>query len=347
MYGLLKQILFRIDPEKAHHITIQALKQLNERTELLQLLFGKPIVAHELEREFWGLKFKNPVGLAAGLDKNAEVVDQMAALGFGFVEVGTITPLPQPGNEKPRLFRLEKDEALINRMGFNNVGAHLAAARLAKRRTNIPVGVNIGKNKDTSNEQAHKDYLRCFEILYDVADYFVVNVSSPNTPGLRALQDKDSLLRILSELQNKNTAKERAKPLLLKISPDIAKEQVPDILEVASVTKLDGIIATNTTISREGLSATDETIKEIGNGGLSGRPLFQRSTEVLHELSRHMKDSNIDVPLIASGGISDASLAIQKFKAGASLIQLYTGFIYRGPALIREINSALLKESYI
>jgi dihydroorotate dehydrogenase len=297
-----------------------------------------------LEKEVFGLKFKNPVGLAAGFDKNAEMIGEMANLGFGFVEVGTVTPLPQPGNPKPRMFRLPDDGALINRMGFNNVGVDVVADRLAAFRSNaterqkkLVIGGNIGKNKVTANDNAVRDYVKCFDRLFDVVDYFVVNVSSPNTPGLRELQEKEPLMHLLNTLQQRNSKNGISRPILLKIAPDLINEQLDDIVEIVKQTGIAGIIATNTTISREGLTSNDELKNETG--GLSGKPLTKRSTEVISYLS---KKSNGAFPIIGVGGIHSSEDAIEKFNAGASLVQLYTGFIYEGPGLIKRICKKLL-----
>jgi len=338
MYDILKQFLFKMDAETAHHFTIQMLQFFQDKPKLLQLAFPKPLLDESLKREVFGLQFSNPVGLAAGLDKNAEVIDGMAGLGFGFVEIGTITPKPQPGNDKPRLFRLINDEAIINRMGFNNVGSDLAAARLSRRKTNVIVGANIGKNKVTANEDAFRDYEICFNTLFDSADYFVVNVSSPNTPGLRALQDKDSLSKILSSLQNINAGKPKPKPLLLKIAPDLTQEQIQDVAEVAKATLLNGIIATNTTIARTGLLIPSSEVEKIGAGGLSGKPLTQHSTEIIKQLISSLKAVDYNIPVVGVGGIMTASDAKEKFDAGAALVQLYSGFIFKGPQLIKDIN---------
>ena len=342
MYNLLKSLLFTMDAEQAHHLTIRALKKAESFPTLMEMMFGKPITSPALEREVFGLKFPNPVGLAAGLDKNAEVIDAMAMLGFGFVEIGTVTPKPQPGNEKPRLFRLIKDQALINRMGFNNVGADLAASRLQRRKSKVIVGANIGKNKVTPNEDAVRDYEYCFKTLFDAADYFVVNVSSPNTPGLRALQEKDSLTKILSALQHINQGKSSPKPLLLKIAPDLTQTQLDEVAEVAEITGIQGIVATNTTISRDGLITDKQTIDNIGAGGLSGQPLTQPSLQVLKYINTQLANRNPALKTIAVGGIMNAQDAIDKLNSGSSLVQLYTGFIYKGPQLIKEINRALL-----
>lgn len=288
----------------------------------------------KLETEVFGLKFRNPVGLAAGFDKNAEYVEEMAALGFGFVEIGTVTPRPQPGNDKPRMFRLTDDDALINRMGFNNQGVDVAATRLRfiKNRKNIIVGGNIGKNKDTPNDEAVNDYVYCFDALFDVVDYFVVNVSSPNTPGLRDLQEKEPLLNILRTLQNRNNKGGLSKPILLKIAPDLTDGQLDDIVELVVESGIAGVVATNTTIGREGLQSNPSLVKEMG--GLSGKPLRARATEVIRYLSDR---SNGRFPIIGVGGIHSAEDAAEKLNAGASLVQIYTGFIYEGPGLIKTI----------
>jgi dihydroorotate dehydrogenase len=290
------------------------------------------------------LKFKNPVGLAAGFDKNAELMGEMANMGFGFVEIGTVTPLPQDGNPKPRMFRLPDDAGLINRMGFNNAGADVVADRIAAFRRNakgkqkqLIIGGNIGKNKNTPNEEAASDYIKCFDRLFDVVDYFVVNVSSPNTPGLRALQEKEPLMQLLNTLQQRNSKNGINRPILLKIAPDLTNEQLDDIVEIVQQSHIAGIIATNTTISREGLISKEELKSEAG--GLSGKPLTQRSTEVISYLS---KKSNAAFPIIGVGGIHSPKGAIEKLNAGASLVQLYTGFIYEGPGLIGRINKRIL-----
>ncbi len=288
----------------------------------------------------WGLTFRNPVGLGAGFDKNALYLKELDLLGFGFVEIGTVTPRPQPGNEKPRLFRLPQDKALINRMGFNNEGAEATAIRVRKWRdnhaSNLIVGGNIGKNKDTPNEEAWKDYESCFKTLRDTVDYFVVNVSSPNTPGLRALQDKDALLGILSRLQDINTGSAQPRPLLLKIAPDLTEGQLDDIISLAAEVKLSGLVATNTTISREGLRSPAAQVAGIGNGGLSGAPIRALSQGVVEYIHRHSS-----VPIIGSGGIFTGQDAKARLEAGASLVQVWTGFIYEGPAIVKKICDAL------
>ncbi len=339
MYRLLKPLLFRLDAEKAHHLSFGLLHGAAAIPGFLSLLgqslsFESPV----LEKELFGLKFKNPVGLAAGLDKNAHWLPELKALGFGFIEVGTVTPRPQAGNPKPRLFRLPADQALINRMGFNNEGVEALARRLEKRPAGMVIGGNIGKNKDTPNEEAAKDYLVCFRRLFDLVDYFVVNVSSPNTPGLRELQEKEPLQQLLGRLQQENTGKKNPRPLLLKIAPDLTRQQTDDIIEIVRSTGIDGIIASNTSISRSGLKTSEEELAAIGPGGLSGRPLLEASNKLLAYLRQRLGPA---FPLIGVGGITDAESAIAKMQAGADLIQVYTGLIYRGPGLVKEIKKAL------
>ena len=297
---------------------------------------GNPL----LERELFGIKFPNPVGLAAGLDKNAEAFDMLGYLGFGFVEIGTLTPVGQPGNPKPRAFRLKNDKALINRMGFNNFGAENAVKRLKSKKSKIIIGGNIGKNKITPNENAIDDYIKTFESLFPYVDYFAVNISSPNTPNLRELQDKEPLKKLLGKLRDINLEKPLPKPVLLKIAPDLSNAQLDDIIEIVETTGTSGIIATNTTIERNGLSYSKEYIDQIGTGGLSGKPLKNRSTEVIRYI---VEKTNARIPVIGVGGIMSANDAIEKINAGASLVQLYTGFIYEGPALIKRINKRILK----
>lgn len=312
---------------------------------LIRAIYG--LEDKRLERTVCGITFKNPVGLAAGLDKDAKLFDELGILGFGFVEIGTLTPKGQPGNDKPRLFRLKQDEGLINRMGFNNEGVAAAVERLKKRKTKVIIGGNIGKNKVTPNEDATSDYEKCFEALFDYVDYFVVNVSSPNTPNLRELQDKAPLTALLSRLKELNSQKKNplapmGKPILLKIAPDLTDSQLDDIIDIVKSTKIDGVVATNTTISRDGLTTPQERIKEIGAGGLSGKPLTKRATEVIRYL--HTKSGG-SFPIIGVGGIHSAEDALEKLDAGATLVQLYTGFIYEGPQLITRINKALLARS--
>jgi len=291
-------------------------------------------------------QFSNPVGLGAGFDKNAKYLRELECLGFGFVEIGTVTPLPQAGNEKPRLFRLPKDKALINRMGFNNDGVKAVAERLAKwkelRDSRLIIGGNIGKNKITPNEDAWRDYEFCFKELHPYVDYFVVNVSSPNTPGLRELQEKESLRKILMHLQMINNGKARAKPVLLKIAPDVTNEQLDDVIDLALEIKLDGLVATNTTISREGLRTPDSRLGTIGAGGLSGRPLKTKSTEVVRYIC---EKTGGQIPVIASGGIFTGADAMDKIRAGANLVQVWTGFIYEGPGIVKKICKALRQQN--
>jgi dihydroorotate dehydrogenase len=330
-----------MNPEKAHHVTFSLIKLSNSIPGLSGLFKLNYQVKHPtLEKTLFGLKFPNPVGLAAGLDKDALVFNELGNFGFGFVEIGTVTPKPQPGNDKPRLFRLVKNQALINRMGFNNQGVKAAAERLKNRKNkSLIIGGNIGKNKLTENENAISDYEICFEELFEVVDYFVVNVSSPNTPNLRALQEKEPLKNLLNHLQGINLKKTHPKPILLKIAPDLSNEQLDEIIEIVKETGIAGVIATNTTISREGLAYTAEELTAIGAGGLSGKPLTKRSTEVIRYLKTK---SNNAFPVIGVGGIHTAEDAIEKIKAGADLIQLYTGFVYEGPALVKNINNALI-----
>lgn len=332
---IIRPILFQFDPEKVHYFTFGLIRFLSKIPGVKSIFRSLYVIENKkLERTIFGLNFKNPVGLAAGFDKDAKLFNELSNFGFGFIEIGTITPKPQGGNPKKRLFRLKPDSAIINRMGFNNGGLNEAVQRL-KKNNGVLIGGNIGKNKITPNDAAVKDYEMCFTGLFDYVDYFVVNVSSPNTPGLRELQDKEPLTKLLKQLQVLNFQKEKSKPILLKIAPDLTDEQLLDIIEIVKETKIDGVIATNTTISREGLQS--ENKKEIG--GLSGKPLTNRSTEVIRFL--HEK-SNGAFPIIGVGGIHSAEDAIEKLSAGATLVQLYTGFVYEGPALIKEINQALL-----
>lgn len=337
MYKLLiRPILFCFDPEKVHYFTFTWIRRFF-KIPGISILFKMFYQVNDsrLEKELFGLKFKNPVGLAAGFDKDAKLFQELSDFGFGFIEIGTLTPKPQDGNPKKRLFRLKEDQAIINRMGFNNGGVDAAVLRLQKNK-GVLIGGNIGKNKLTTNENAVVDYEICFDALYDVVDYFVVNVSSPNTPNLRELQDKKPLTELLQTLQNKNETKTKPKPILLKIAPDLTDDQLLDIIDIIKSTKIAGVIATNTTISRGGLQS--ENRNEIG--GLSGKPLTKRTTEVIRFLS---EKSNNAFPIIGVGGIHTAEDAIEKFDAGASLVQLYTGFIYEGPALIKAINKKILE----
>src|SRR5690554_2350487 len=335
--SIIKPLLFQMPAEKAHYKVFSWLR-ISLKSKVTRSIVRK---SHEvkhptLQKECFGLKFDNPVGLAAGFDKDAKLFEELSCFGFGFIEIGTLTPNPQDGNPKPRLFRLPKDEALINRMGFNNEGVEAAVNRLKKRNPKLIIGGNIGKNKVTPNDEALSDYLKCFHALFDYVDYFVVNVSSPNTPNLRELQEKEPLTKLLQVLKDENVRKNKQKPILLKIAPDLTDSQLLDIIDIVNDTKIDGVIATNTTISREGLTSKNK--EEVG--GLSGKPLTSRSTEVIRFLS---EKSNKAFPIIGVGGIHSANDALEKLDAGADLIQLYTGFIYEGPKLIKDINKAILK----
>jgi dihydroorotate dehydrogenase len=339
MYAIVKLFLFRYDPEVIHYWVMNQLKKWH-RIPLIRYLLKKIFCYSKksLERTLWGITFRNPVGLAAGFDKDGRFTDELASLGFGFIEIGTVTPLPQDGNEKPRLFRLPKDEALINRMGFNNEGVEAAAKRLRQRQSDIIIGGNIGKNKSTPNEDAIKDYEICFNTLYDVVDYFTVNVSSPNTPNLRELQDKEPLQKLLTRLQEINAASGKAKPILLKIAPDLTKQQLDDIIEIVENTSIHGIVATNTTISRTGLHTDGQEVKAMGTGGVSGSPVRDISTDVIRYIYRKSEGR---IPIIAAGGIFTAKDAQKKLDAGASLVQVYTGFIYEGPGIVKNICKGL------
>jgi dihydroorotate dehydrogenase len=331
--------LFLFQSEKAHHIALHFLKFFSA-FPLVQPVLRKLYVptGKHLERHVFGLTFRNPIGLAAGFDKNAEYYNELADLGFGFIEVGTVTPLAQDGNPKPRLFRLVQDEALMNRMGFNNGGMQAMVERLKERKTDIVIGGNIGKNKITPNEDADEDYKKSFTALHPYVDYFVVNVSSPNTPDLRELQDKEPLTRLLSGLIVLNNEFSEQKPILLKIAPDLNTHQLDDIISIVTDLGIDGLVATNTTISREGLTADDDKVAAIGNGGLSGKPVRERSTEVIRYICER---SNGKIPVIAVGGIFSAEDAREKLEAGASLVQIYTGFIYEGPGIVRKVCKGL------
>lgn len=339
--SLIRPLLFRMDAEKAHHFTFSLLKKAlsvpGSRLIAKQLF---QVSDKHLNRRVLGLSFPNPVGLAAGFDKDARMIDELAALGFGFVEIGTVTPKAQSGNDKPRLFRLVEDRAIINRMGFNNEGVDAAVRRLKKVKSDIIIGGNIGKNKVTPNEEAFYDYRICFEALHPYVHYFAVNVSSPNTPGLRSLQEKEPLKKILSGLQELNLKKETAKPILLKIAPDLTDSQLDDIVEIVKESGIAGVIATNTTISRDNLRSNQEKIEHIGAGGLSGHPLTRRSTDVVRYLSQKSEGA---FPVIAVGGICSPQDALEKLDAGAALVQVYSGYIYEGPSLIKRINKAILK----
>ncbi|MHC5202413.1 quinone-dependent dihydroorotate dehydrogenase [Myroides sp. LJL119] len=335
--SLIRPILFKFDPESVHHFTFRSLKFLNKIPGVSGLIRANcQLNDPRLETEVFGLKFKNPVGLAAGLDKDAKLYGELENFGFGFIEIGTLTPRAQEGNPKKRLFRLKQDAGLINRMGFNNQGVKQAVEHLKKNKGTL-IGGNIGKNKTTPNDQAIEDYKACFEALFNYVDYFVVNVSSPNTPNLRELQDKEPLKALLNTLQNDNNKKSKPKPILLKIAPDLTDDQLLDIIEIVQETKIAGVIATNTTISRDSLISPQQN--QVG--GLSGKPLTHRSTQVIRFLS---EKSNKSFPIIGVGGIHSAQDALDKLEAGASLIQLYTGFIYQGPELIKQINKSILAQ---
>lgn len=343
IYPLIRELLFFFPPEDVHYFSMDLLKtacNLGPARVAIQKKFG--FNSSELQKPVFGLHFPNPVGLGAGFDKNALYLNELAALGFGFVEIGTVTPKPQAGNDKPRLFRLPADKALINRMGFNNDGVSTIKTRLtqwnnAKHQTpnaKLIVGGNIGKNKATPNEDAWKDYRLCFDELFDEVDYFVVNVSSPNTPGLRELQEKESLKKILSELQNRNHGRSISKPLLLKVAPDLTKEQLDDIISICFEVQLNGLVATNTTVNREQLQTPNAKLQTIGAGGLSGKPVKQKATQIVEYISQQ---TNGNIPIIASGGIFTGMDAKEKLDAGASLVQVWTGFIYEGPSIVKNI----------
>jgi dihydroorotate dehydrogenase len=338
----LKPVFFLFQPETIHHIVFKT----------IHLMFRIPGVAFlcrtiyavddkRLETKLFGLTFKNPVGLAAGFDKDARLFDELGCFGFGHIEIGTLTPRAQPGNEKPRMFRLVGDEALINRMGFNNEGATAAVERLKARKSDVLIGGNIGKNKLTPNDLAIADYESCFETLFEYVDYFVLNVSSPNTPGLRELQEKEPLMALLKRMQELNASRQKAKPILLKIAPDLTNEQLDDIIEIVMNTGIAGVIATNTTIDRSGLKGT-QAAERAGSGGLSGKPLTKRSTDVIRYLCTKSKRA---FPVIGVGGIHTPEDALEKLDAGASLLQVYTGFIYEGPGIVKRINKAILKRT--
>ena len=335
---LVQPFLFLFDPEKVHYFSFSMIKLFSSIPGLPYIIrFLFKIKHPKLEREVFGIKFPNPVGLAAGFDKNALLYKELSNFGFGFIEIGTLTPRGQTGNPKKRLFRLKDDQAIINRMGFNNDGVDHVVRRL-KKNTNVVIGGNIGKNKDTPNEKAVDDYIYCFNTLFDYVDYFVVNVSSPNTPNLRALQNKEPLTNLLSILNGLNNKKRKPKPILLKIAPDLTDIQLDDIIDIVISTKIDGVIATNTTLIREGLNSKNRS--EMG--GLSGKPLSSRSTKVIRYLATK---SNNAFPIIGVGGIHSPEDALEKIQAGASLVQLYTGFVYEGPAIVKSINKLLLSQN--
>lgn len=341
MYKLfVRPFLFYFDPEKVHYFSFSFIKIISRLPFVQKILTSiYEVNDSRLERTVFGLKFKNPVGLAAGFDKDAKIFKELSNFGFGFIEIGTLTPKAQDGNPKKRLFRLKSDSAIINRMGFNNGGVEAAVERLKKNK-GVLIGGNIGKNKITPNENALEDYLICFDALFHYVDYFVVNVSSPNTPNLRELQEKKPLTALLTKLEERNAEYKSKKPILLKIAPDLTDEQLLDIIEIVKTTKIAGVIATNTTISREGLQSKNK----YETGGLSGIPLSNRATEVIRFLS---EKSNKAFPIIGVGGIHKPEDALEKLAAGATLVQLYTGFIYEGPKLISDINTAILKKNVV
>lgn len=342
MYKLiLRPLLFLLEPERAHEFSFFIIKKLTGIRFIRWILKSFFSAGHPLlKKTVFGIEFPNPVGLAAGFDKDAALLPELQLFGFGFIEIGTLTPMPQPGNDKPRMFRLPEDGALVNRMGFNNKGVEPAAAKLHNRPAGLIVGGNIGKNKITPNENALSDYIFCFNALFDSVDYFVVNVSSPNTPGLRALQEKGPLREILGKLMELNNLRPKPKPILLKIAPDLSDSQLDDVIEIVNETRIHGLVATNTTISRDGLKISQPEQDSIGTGGLSGKPLTRRSTEVIAYL---VKKSDNKIPVIAAGGIFTPEDAIEKLEAGAALIQVYTGFIYEGPSMVKSINKKLIK----
>lgn len=339
MYGLLRPLLFCFSPERAHRITFSMLEAAKHIPGALLLVGGKKPPASAAV-DLMGLRFPGPVGLAAGMDKDARHVDALSRIGFSFVEIGTLTPVAQAGNDRPRLFRLKADRALINRMGFNNGGVHAAVERLRNRQPGIIVGGNIGKNKATPNERAVEDYITCFEALFPVVDYFVVNVSSPNTPGLRELQDKAPLLAILLELRKRNAQRGSPKPILLKIAPDLTDAQLDDVCAVVKESGIQGVVATNTTISREGLRTPKTEVDAMGAGGVSGAPVRKRSTEVVRCMRQRLPRPLV---IMGVGGIDSAEAAIEKLEAGADIVQVYTGLVYEGPALLARINEAFVR----
>lgn len=341
--SILRPIFFSFDPEKIHHFTFSLIK-LTSKIPGFPSIFRSlyQVKDKKLERNLFGLTFDNPVGLAAGFDKNAVLYNELANFGFGFIEIGTVTPKGQEGNPKKRLFRLKDDKGIINRMGFNNEGLEAAIQQLKKNKGKLIIGGNIGKNTQTSPENYTQDYLTCFEGLHPYVDYFVLNVSCPNVSSHAKLEDVDYLRELIAACQEINNSKEQPKPILLKIAPDLNNGQLDEIIDLVAETKIDGVIASNTSVSREGLKASKERLQEIGNGGLSGQPIKQRSTKVIKYLA---DKSNKTFPIIGVGGIHSEADALEKIEAGADLVQIYTGFIYEGPSLIKRINKAILKQS--
>ncbi len=337
---LLRPLFFLFDPEKIHHFTFSLIK-LTSKIPGFSSIYRSLFVVEDkkLERNLFGLTFKNPVGLAAGFDKNAVLFNELADFGFGFIEIGTVTPKGQTGNPKTRLFRLKDDKGIINRMGFNNEGVEIVIEQLKKNKGKLIIGGNIGKNTNTAPENYTKDYLECFNVLHPYVDYFVLNVSCPNVGSHAKLNDKDYLEELISTVQKANNTFDKQKPILLKIAPDLNNDQLDEIIELVSDTKLDGVIASNTSMDRSGLKATEDQLNEIGNGGLSGQPVKEKSTQVIKYLA---EKSNKAFPIIGVGGVHSATDALEKLDAGANLVQIYTGFIYEGPSLIKQINKALL-----
>jgi dihydroorotate dehydrogenase len=342
MYKLIRPLLFLFDPEAVHHFTFALLRIVGNVPGFHQIarsLFGFEHPA--LAKQLLGLQFRNPVGLAAGFDKDARLIDELSCFGFGFIEIGTLTPKPQAGNDRPRLFRLPRDKAIINRMGFNNEGVLMAVQQLKKRKSSVIVGGNIGRNKSTPNDKAFEEYNYCVEALYPYVDYFVVNVSSPNTPGLRELQEREPLKKLLNHVRKLVSLKEKNKPVLLKIAPDLSVGQLDDVIEILKETGTDGVIATNTTVSRDELTATEEVLKKIGPGGVSGEPIRRKSTQIISYLRKQMGP---EYPIIGVGGILSPEDALEKIRAGADLVQLYTGFVYEGPGFVKRINKRIVEE---
>lgn len=341
--SLLRPIFFLFDPEKIHHFTFSLIKTFSKFPGFKGLMRAiYDVDDKRLERELFGLTFKNPVGLAAGFDKNAVLYNELAAFGFGFIEIGTVTPKAQEGNPKKRLFRLKDDQGIINRMGFNNNGVEAAVEQLKKNKGKIIIGGNIGKNTQTPAEGYTQDYLTCFNALHPYVDYFVLNVSCPNVNSHAKLNDKDYLEELIAAVQKANKTFEKQKPILLKIAPDLNDGQLDEIVDLVKTTKLDGVIASNTSVFRDGLKASKEQLETIGNGGLSGQPIKARSTRVIKYLSEKSEKA---FPIIGVGGIHSAKDALEKIEAGADLVQIYTGFIYEGPKLIKRINKAILNKT--
>jgi dihydroorotate dehydrogenase len=340
--AIIRPLLFCFDPEKVHHFTFSLIRNVSKLPGIKSLFRSIYLVEDKrLEREVFGLTFKNPVGLAAGFDKNAVLYNELANFGFGFIEIGTVTPKAQEGNPKQRLFRLKEDQGIINRMGFNNEGLNAAITQLKKNKGQLIIGGNIGKNTQTKPEDYTRDYLECFNALHPYVDYFVLNVSCPNVGSHAKLNDKDYLLELISTVQKANETFKKQKPILLKIAPDLNDRQLDEIVELIAETNLDGVIASNTSVDRTGLKTSNKALEAIGNGGLSGQPIKEKSTKVIQYLA---EKSNKAFPIIGVGGIHSAEDALEKLEAGADLVQVYTGFIYEGPQLIKAINKALLQK---